>query len=211
MRLMLTVTALLCAGSVPATQELAGLMAAAKVVGEVAAWENKYVRIWYEMLEYPAAERRVAESRPVVLYVRVVRETGVPETRLLPAPSGARSLWRPGVVPCGVRIEMLARPPAPSSLGEPGADLPRDAIAEEHERYRLILATFRPQDYWVGTGRFPSVTIFLSDGIVEVRSQGVRRRMGVRACDAFWFEAFTRLTAVLDDPMGTAIVQVDPR
>jgi hypothetical protein len=64
--------------------------------------------------------------------------------------------------------------------------------------------------YGVGAGRLPSVTIFLSDGVVEVRSQGVRRRMGVRACDAFWFEAFTRLTVVHDDPVGAAIVQLSP-
>jgi len=65
--------------------------------------------------------------------------------------------------------------------------------------------------WWVGTGRLPSVTIFLSDGVVEVKSQGVRRRMGVRACDAFWVEACTRLTVVHDDPVGTAIVQLGPR
>jgi hypothetical protein len=55
------------------------------------------------------------------------------------------------------------------------------------------------------------VTIFLSDGVVEVWNRGVRRRMGVRAGDAFWFEAATRLTVVGDDPVGAAIVQLYPR
>jgi len=91
----------------------------------------------------------------------------------------------------------------------PSASL-RPGTTEEHRRYRLILAAFRPQDYWVGTGHLPSVTIFLSDGVVEVRTQGVRRKMGVRACDAFWFEAFPRLTVVHDDPVGAAIVQLSP-
>jgi hypothetical protein len=208
---MLAVLALLCASGLLAAQQVADLMATAKVVGEVAEWENAYVRVSYELLEYPAAERRVAESRPVVLYVRVVSETHVADTRLLQAPQGPRSLWRPGVVPCGIRIEVLKRPPAPSSLGEPGADPPPGAITEERDHYRLILATFRPQDYWVGTGRSPSVTVFLSEGVVEVRSQGVRRRMEVRACDAFWFEAFTRLAVVHDDPVGAAVVQLYPR
>src|SRR5512139_3434105 len=141
MRPMFPVLALLLAGGAPAVQELAELLAAAKIVGEVAAWENKYVRVSYEVLEYPAAERRVAESRPVVLYVRVVPETHVVDTRLLQAPHGPRALWRPGVVPCGVRIEVLTRPPAPSGLGEPGTDPPKGAFSEERERYRLILAT----------------------------------------------------------------------
>jgi len=210
MRRLLAALALVGAGGLPAAQEPADLLAAARVVGEAAAWENEYVRVWYQLLEYPAAERRVAESRPVVLYVRVTSETDVAGTHLLQAPRGVRSLWRPGVVPCGVRVEMLARPPAPPALGEPDTDPPRGATTEEHRRYRLILAAFRPQDYWVGTGRLPSVTIFLSDGVVEVRTQGVRRKMGVRACDAFWFEAFTRLTVVHDDPVGAAIVQLSP-
>ena len=199
------------ASGAPTAQELADLMAAAKAVGEVPAWENTYVRVHYAVLEYPAVERRAAESRPVVLYVRVAPEPPVVDTRLLDAPQRARPSWRPGVVPRGVRIEVLTLPPAPSALGEPGTDLPRGATTEEHARYRLVLATFRPLDYGVGTGRLPSVTIFLSDSVVEVWSRGVRRRMGVQAGDAFWFEAATRLTVVDDYPVGTVIVQLCQR
>ncbi len=192
-------------------QQPADLMAAAKAVREVPAWENPYVRVHYAVLEYPAAERRVAESRPVVLYVRVASAPGVVDTRLLDAPPQVGASWRTGVVPRGVRIEVLALPPAVSGLGEPGTDPPRGAIVEEHERYRLVLATLRSLDYGVGAGRLPSVTIFLSDGVVDVSNRGVRRRMGVRAGDAFWFEAATRLTVVSDDPVGAAIVQLYPR
>jgi hypothetical protein len=195
----------------PTAQQLADLMAAAKAVGEVPVWENTYVRVHSAVLEYPAAERRVAESRPVVLYVRVASEPGVVDTRLLDAPPNVGPSWRPGVVPRGVRIEVLTLPPALSGLGEPGTDPPQGAITEEHGRYRLVLATFRSLDYGVGAGRLPSVTIFLSDGVVDVSNRGVRRRMGVRAGDAFWFEAATRLTVVSDDPVGAAIVQLCPR
>ena len=208
MRNGLAVLALLLAAGATAAQQLAELMAAAKVVGEVPAWENKYVRVHYATLEYPAAERRVAESRPVVLFVRVAPEPGVVDTRLLDIPQGARPSWWPGVLPRGVRVEVLALPPAPSGLGEPGTDPPEGAITEEHGRYRLTLAAFRPLDYGVGAGRFPSVTVFLSDGVVEVWNRGSRRRMGVQAGDAFWFEAATRLTVVDDYPVGVAIVQL---
>jgi hypothetical protein len=34
--------------------------------------------------------------------------------------------------------------------------------------------------------------------------------MGVRAGDAFWFEAWTRLTNIDDDPVSAAIVQLYP-
>jgi hypothetical protein len=210
MRKMSAVLAILLVGGVPAPQQLADLMAVAKAVGEVPVWENRYVRVHDAVLEYPAAERRVAESRPVVLYVRVAPEPGVADTRLLDAPQGARPSWRPGVVPRGVLIEVVTLPPVPSGLGEPGTDLPRGAIAEEHGSYRLVLATFRPLHYGVGTGRFPSVTIFLSDAVVEEWNRGVRRRMGVQAGDAFWFEAGTHLTVVDDYPVGAAIVQLGP-
>ena len=164
------------------------------------------------ILEYPAAERRVAEARPVVVYIHVAPEPGVVNTRLLDPPRGARPSWRPGVVPCGVHIEVLKPPPAPQRLGEPGTALPRDAIEEEPwDGGRLILATFRPFNYGVGTGRLPSVTTFLSDGVVEVSSRGLRRRMGVQAGDAFWFEAGTRLTVIDDYPVGAAILQLSPR
>jgi hypothetical protein len=192
-------------------QQLADLMAAAKTVGETPVWENTYVRVHCAVLEYPAAERRVAELRPVVLYVRVTPEPGVVDTRLLDAPPKVGSSWRLGVVPRGVRIEVLTLPPAISGLGDPGTDPPRGAITEEHGRYRLVLATFRSLDYGVGTGRLPSVTIFLSDGVVDVSNRGVRRRMGVQAGDAFWFEAATRLTVLSDDPVGAAIVQLCAR
>jgi hypothetical protein len=199
------------ASGAPTAQQLADLMAAAKTVGEVPVWENSFVRVHYAQLEYPAADRRIAESRPIVLYVRVAPEPGIVDTRLLDAPPKVGPSWRQGVVPRGVRIEVLTLPPAPSSLGEPGTDPPQGAITEEHGRYRLILATFRSFDYGVGAGRLPSVTTFLSDGVIEVWNRGVRRRMGVRAGDAFWFEAFTRLTVVSDDPVGAAIVQLHPR
>jgi hypothetical protein len=199
------------ASRAPIAQQLADLMTLAKVVREVPAWENAYVRVHSAVLDYPAAERRIAESRPVVLYVRVAPEPGAVDTRLLDAPPKVGASWRMGVVPRGVRIEVLAPPPAVSTLGEPGTDPPRDAITEDHERYRLVVATFRSQDYGVGAGRLPSVTVFLSDGVVDVTNRGVRRRMGVRAGDAFWFEAGTRITVFSDDPVGAAIVQLYPR
>ena len=49
------------ANGAPMARQLADLTAAAKVVGEVPALENDYVRVNYVLLEYPAAERRVAE------------------------------------------------------------------------------------------------------------------------------------------------------
>jgi hypothetical protein len=111
-----------------------------------------------------------------------------------------------------VHIELLEPPPAPPALGEPGTDPPRNATEEKQwEGGRLILATFEPLDYVAGTGRFPSVTTFLSDGVVEVSHRGVRRRMGVHAGDAFWFEGGTRLTVVSDNPVGAAILQLYPR
>jgi hypothetical protein len=199
------------ASGAPTAQSVADLMAAAKTVGERPVWENSYVRVHSAVLEYPVAERGVAESRPVVLYVRVAPEPGVVDTRLLDAPPKVGPSWRSGVVPRGVRIEVLTLPPAMSGLGEPGTDPPHGAITEERGRYRLVLATFQSRDFGVGTGRLPSVTIFLSDGVVDVSSRGVRRRMGVRAGDAFWFEAATRLTVVSDDPVGAAIVQLSSR
>jgi hypothetical protein len=55
------------------------------------------------------------------------------------------------------------------------------------------------------------VTTFLSDGWLETTNRGVRRRFGVRAGDAFWFEARTQITVLSDDAVGAAMVQVDPR
>jgi hypothetical protein len=55
------------------------------------------------------------------------------------------------------------------------------------------------------------VTVFLSDGVVDVKHKGVRRRMGVQAGDAFWFDAATQLTVVSDYPVQAAIVQLATR
>ncbi len=190
----------------------ADLMAAAKPAGAVIAVENEYVRVQYQLLEYPAAERAVAESRPVVLYVRVKAESGAESTTLLDSPPGGRLSWRSGAVPRGVLVEVLKRPPAGSSLRNPEADPPPGFSAEAEWRGgRLLVATFEPMHFGNGTGPWPSVTIFLSDGVVDVSHDGVRRRMGVRAGDAFWFEARTGLRVVSDHPVGTAIVQIDAR
>jgi len=203
---------LLFISGTPAAQELADMTAVAKFVGDVPAFENDYVRVHYSMLEYPAAERRVAEGRPVVLYIHVAPAPGFANMSLLLPPPGARPLWQPGVVPRGVRIEMLKPPPSPPVLGEPGTNPPRDAVTEESwDGGRLVVATYRPFDYGVGTGGFPSVTTFLSDGAVEVTSLGLRRPMLVQAGDAFWFEARTQLTAIDDYPVGAAILQMFPR
>lgn len=201
---------LAAAASTPA-QRLADLMAAAKPVGEAPAFENDHVRVHYTILEYPATEPRAAARRPVVLYVRVAPHPGVVNTRLLDPPRGARPSWRPGVVPLGVHVEILKPPAASPGLGEPGTDPPSDAIEDARwDGGRLVLATFRPLHYDVGTGRFPSVATFLSESVVEVWSRGVRRRMGVQAGNAFWFEAGTRITVVDDYPVGVAIAQLLP-
>jgi hypothetical protein len=75
---------------------------------------------------------------------------------------------------------------------------------------RLLIATFEPLHYGEGSGSYASVTTFLSDGMVEVASRGVRRRIGVRAGDALWLAARTRITVLSDDPVAAAIVQLDP-
>ena len=202
---------LVVARGAPAAQRLADLMALAKPAGDVFGFENDYVRVDYAVLEYPAAERRVAEARPVLVYIHLAPGPGVVNTRWLDPPRGARPSWRPGVVPRGVNIQVLKAPPPPPRLGDPGNDPPRDAIEEDAwDGGRLVVATFRPSDYGVGTGPFPSVTTFLSDGVIEVASRGLRQRMGVQAGDAFWFEARTRLTVIDDYPVGVAIVQLRP-
>ena len=211
MRKMVVAVALLLVIGAPTGEQLTDLLAATKVLGEVPAWENTYVRVHYAVLEYPTAERQVAQARPVVLFVRVALEPGVVDTRLLEAPPQVTASWRPAVVPRGVRIEVLTWPPAPSALGEPGTDPPPGAITEEHGRYRLVVATFQSLNFGVGAGRLPCVTVFLSDGVVDVSNRGVRRRMGVRGGDAFWFEAATRITVVSDNPVRAVIVQLYPR
>ena len=195
-----------------AAQDLAAMMAVAKFVEDVPAFENDYVKVHYSMLEYPAAERRVAEERPIVLYIHVAPVPGFVNTSLLVPPPRGRSVWQPGIVPLGVRIEMLKPPPRPPILGEPGTNPPRDAVEEASwDGGRLVVATFRSFDYGVGTGGFPSVTTFLSDGAVEVSSLGLRRRMAVQAGETYWFEARTQLTAIDDYPVGAAILQIFPR
>ena len=115
-------------------------------------------------------------------------------------------------MPRGVIIEILKRPPAGSSLRDPEADPPRGTVEQMRwESGRLLVSIFEPMHYGEGTGAFPSVTTFLSDGWVEVANRGVRRRFGVRAGDAFWFEARTRITILSDDPVGAAIAQIEPR
>lgn len=190
---------------------LTALMAAAKHIGEVPAFANDYVIVRHVVLEYPPAERTAADARPIVLYIQVTPGPGVVNTQLLVPPARVRPSWRLGVVPRAVRVEQLKSPPAPPRLGEPGTDPPRGATEiGAWTGGRLILAAFRPFDYGVGTGRFPSVTTFLSDGVVEVLSRGVRQRMGVQAGDAFWFEPTTRLTAIDDFAIGAAILQLSP-
>jgi hypothetical protein len=195
-----------------AAQTLSELLASATPVEEVLAFENDYVRVQHVALEYPAADRRVAEARPPVLYVRVTPAPGVLNTQLLMPPRGAAPWWRPGVVPRAVHIQLLKSPPHPRGLEEPGTDPPSNATeAREWDGGRLLLTVFRSLHYGFGIGRFPSVTTFLSDGTVEVSSRAVRRRMAVQAGDAFWFDGGTRLTVVSDQPVGVAIVQLFAR
>jgi len=199
----------LMAGGAPQGWSPAELMAAAKPAGEALAVDNEHVRVRYQLLEYPAAERAVAESRPVVLYVKVKAESGPERTALLGAPRGGRLSWRSGTVPRGVLVEVLKPPPPASRLRNPEADPPPGSTAEaKWDGGRIVLAAFEPMHFGNGTGPWPSVTIFLSDGVVDVSHDGVRRRMGVRAGDAFWLEARTGLRVVSDHPVGAAIVQV---
>ena len=188
------------------------LIAVAKPAGEQLAFVNEYVRVIYEQFEYPPAERGVAEARPLVLFIRVTPGPGLVNTGLLDPPRKGRPSWIPGAVPRAIHVEVLKLPPRPSSLGEPGTNPPRNAVAEEpRDGVQLVLATFWPFDYGVGTGGLPSVTTFLSDGVVEISTQGLRRRIAIRAGDAFWLEARTRLTVIDDYPVGAAILQITPR
>jgi hypothetical protein len=199
------------AGGAHAAQTLAGLMASAKPAGEVLAFANEYVRVRYAAVEYAPSVPPVGESRPVVLYIRVDPGPGILNRGLLEPPGKARPERDRGAAGRGIHIEVLKPPPAPSALGEPGSDLPRNATDEaQWEGGRLVLATFESMAFGVGTGRFPSVTTFLSGGMADVTTRRVRRRIGVRAGDAFWFDAGTRLTVVGDDPVGAAIVHFYP-
>jgi hypothetical protein len=146
-----------------------------------------------------------------VLFVRVKSESGSEHTHVLEAPSGSRPSRQARTAPRGVIIEALKRPPAVSPLRDPEAGPPPDtANAMEWEGGRLLVATFLPSHFGEGTGSSPSVTAFLSDGMVDVSNRGVRRRFAVRAGDAYWFEARTQITVLSDDPVSAAIVQLDP-
>ncbi len=202
----------LVAGVMPQAQDRADLTAGAKALGDVIAFENEYVRVRYALLEFPASARAAAEVRPVVLFIRVREESGIEHTRMLEAPQNKRLPRRTGSVSRGVITEILKRPPAVSPLRDPEADPPRGTVEQlRWEGGRLLVATFEPMHYGEGTGSAPSVTTFLSDGWLEVSNHGVRRRFGVQAGDAFWFDARTRLTVLSDDPVGAAIVQIDAR
>jgi len=102
------------------------------------------------MLEYPAAERRVAEGRPAVLYIHVAPAPGFVNTSLLVPPAGARPAWQPGVVPRGVRIELLKPPLPPPVLGEPGTNPPRDAVEDASS---CVRTTFSPAPWLADVGR----------------------------------------------------------
>jgi hypothetical protein len=201
------------AGAGIAAESLAELMAAARRSDGRVIFENDFVRVHNTILEYPPAPQRVAEERPVVLYLRLGADQGFSKTRLLEPPRGGRMSWRPGIVPLGIWIELLKAPPRPSTLGDPGTYPPRDAI-EEAEGWgggTLFLAAFRPFDYGVGLGPLPTVAVILSDGVVEVSTQGLRRRMAVQAGEAYWFDARTRLTVRDDYTVGVAFLQVPTR
>jgi hypothetical protein len=196
-----------------AAESLTELMAASKRMAGRVIYENDFVRVHNTILEYPPAPRRVAEDRPVVLYLRLGSDQGFAKTRLLEPPRGARPSWHPGIVPLGIWIELLKPAPRPSSLGDPGTYPPRDAI-EETEGWgggSLYIAAFRPFDYAVGLGPLPTVAVFLSDGVVEVSTKGLRRRMAVQAGYAEWFEERTRLPVVDDYTVGVAFLQVPTR
>ena len=202
----------LVAGGMPQAQGLVDVTAGAKALGDVLAFENEYVRVRYALFEFPAPPRATADVRPVVLFIRVHEESGPEHTRMLEVPQDGRLPRRTGSVSRGVITEILKRPPAVSPLRDPEANPPRGTVEQlRWEGGRLLVATFEPMRYGEGTGSAPSVTTFLSDGWLEVSNRGVRRRFGVQAGDAFWFDARTRLTVLSDDPVGAAIVQIDAR
>jgi hypothetical protein len=189
----------LMAGGAPQGRSAAELMAAAKPAGDALAFENEYVRVRYQLLEYPAAERAVAESRPVVLYVKAKAESGPEAMTLLGSPRGGRLSWRTGAVPLGVRVEVLKAPPRTSAMRNPEADPPPGSSTRaEWDGGRVLEAVFEPMHFGDGVGPSPAVAIVLSDGVLEVKHDGERRRMGVRAGEVCWFAARTSLTVVSD-------------
>ena len=180
-------------------------------LGAVPAFENDYVRVSYVLYTAEPGRGPSVPDPVLVLYVSVDRAAGSRIRLELSGPSkAARPSWRPGVLARGIHIELLRPVPRLSELGDPGTDLPPGAVQrEEWPGGQFVLATYRPLDYGVGAGRFPSVTTFLSDGVVEVwNRRETRRRMGVQAGDTFWFEAGTRITNMDDYPITAAIVQL---
>jgi hypothetical protein len=198
--------------AVVAAEALADLLAAAKRSDGRVIFENDYVRVHNTILEYPPAPRRVAEERPVVLYLRLGSDGRTAQTQLLELPRKARPPWQPGVVPVGIWLEVLKAPPRYSTLGDPGTYQPRGALEKKGwGDGSLYIATFRPFDYAVGLGPTPGVAVFLSDGVVEVTTRGLRRRMAVYAGYAEWFDERTRLTVLDDYSIGVAFLQVPSR
>lgn len=178
---------------------------------DVFGFENEHVRVCYGMFEAAPADRRSDDGRPIVRAIHVNPGPGVVTPGPVLPPRGARPSWRPGVMPRAVYIEVRSPPPGPPALGLAGADPPRGTREESTwPGGRLLIATFRPLHYGDGTGEYPSVATFLSDGVIEISSRGLRSRMGVQAGDAFWFEAGTRIVVVDDYPIGAAIVQFLP-
>jgi len=212
LRLALLTGLSLIGGAVPQGERPADLLAASTPAGTALLMETDVVRVHVEALTYPRAERTVAESRPVVLYVKIKSASQAESMALLDAPPGGRLSWRAGAVPRGLRIEVLKAPAPVSMMRNPEADPPPGSTVEaEWDGGRLVLAAFEPMHLGEGTGSSPSVTVFLSDGMLDVSHDGVRRRVAVRAGDAFWLEARTGLRVVSDHPVGAAIVQIHPR
>ena len=195
-----------------AAQDLPDLLASARPAEEVLAFENDFVRVGLVALEYPAAERRVAEARPVVLYIRLTPSPGVLNTKLLEPPRGAAPSWRPGVVPRAVHIELLRSPLRPT----------RSRGARHRSAFRcqrgagLAWRSLAP-------GRVPLAALRLRHGPISLRddlSVG-RDGRGVEpgAYDAAWAcrrampsgsTARRGLTVLTDEPVGVAIVQLYP-
>ena len=74
------VAAIVCASaafaateSAPGAQATATLIQQARVVGQVPAFENEYVRVTYELLEYAASRDGRDAPRPPVLYLSLFR------------------------------------------------------------------------------------------------------------------------------------------
>lgn len=201
------------AGPVSA-QRAAGLKASARPDAERIVLANDYVVVRRVVADSEPSGSSGLEALPPVASIRVDPGPGVLNSAPLMPPASARlpsGQVRPSV---SIQIQLLQPPPAPSALGNAGSELPRGAVrVREWQAGCLVLASFSPMAMGSGAGGQASVTTFLSDGVLDVTSRGVRRRFGVRAGDAFWFEAHTRITVVSDDPIGVAVVHLypDPR